>query len=109
RGLSYHLAGTFLLLSATLAASKVTSYRSPQPLAQSLETISRELGGFTGSENPPIEANVLRALNPSGYLTRTYRKGDLKADLFIAFYAQQRSGESMHSPKHCLPGSGWEI
>src|SRR5262249_5895980 len=31
------------------------------------------------------------------------------ADLFVAFYAQQRAGESMHSPKHCLPGAGWEI
>jgi EpsI family protein len=33
----------------------------------------------------------------------------MDADLFIAFYARQRAGESMHSPKHCLPGSGWEI
>ena len=27
----------------------------------------------------------------------------------IADYAEQRAGESMHSPKHCLSGSGWEI
>src|SRR4051794_16371010 len=31
------------------------------------------------------------------------------ADLFITHYALQRAGESMHSPKHCLPGAGWEI
>ena len=30
-------------------------------------------------------------------------------DLLIVFYEQQRAGESMHSPKHCLPGAGWEI
>jgi EpsI family protein len=30
-------------------------------------------------------------------------------ELLIAYYAQQRAGESMHSPKHCLPGAGWEI
>ena len=52
---------------------------------------------------------VVRALDPTSYLSRTYRKGSNDADLFIAFYAQQRAGESMHSPKHCLPGSGWEI
>ena len=30
-------------------------------------------------------------------------------DLLIAYYQQQRAGETMHSPKHCLPGAGWEI
>jgi EpsI family protein len=29
--------------------------------------------------------------------------------LFAAFYARQRAGESMHSPKNCLPGAGWEF
>lgn len=34
---------------------------------------------------------------------------DRTLGLFIAYYAEQRAGESMHSPKHCLPGAGWEI
>ncbi|MBI2683449.1 MAG: EpsI family protein [Acidobacteriales bacterium] len=29
------------------------------------------------------------------------------ADLFVAYYRVQKAGESMHSPKNCLPGSGW--
>jgi EpsI family protein len=29
--------------------------------------------------------------------------------LFVAFYANQRAGESMHSPKYCMPGGGWEM
>ena len=37
------------------------------------------------------------------------RKIKIPLELFIAYYAQQRAGESMHSPKHCLPGGGWEI
>jgi EpsI family protein len=28
--------------------------------------------------------------------------------LFIAFFKTQRTGQSPHSPKNCLPGSGWE-
>jgi EpsI family protein len=27
----------------------------------------------------------------------------------VAYYAAQRAGESMHSPRNCLPGSGWDI
>jgi EpsI family protein len=38
-----------------------------------------------------------------------YKNGTDELGLFIAYYAQQKAGESMHSPKHCLPGSGWEI
>jgi EpsI family protein len=101
--------GTLLLLTLTLAASKVTSERQPRALSQPLDTVELRLGDFTGTDNPPLAENVLKELKPTSYLERTYRKGDLAADLFIAFYAQQRAGESMHSPKHCLPGSGWEI
>jgi len=103
------LTATFLLLAITLTASKLTSNRVSELLAQPLDTIDRQILGYTGIDNPPIAESVLKELKPSSYLVRTYSKGDLKADLFIAFYAQQRAGESMHSPKHCLPGAGWEI
>ena len=105
----WHVIGTLLLLSATLAASKLTSNRKPESLVQPLDTISRQIAGFTGTDNPDLSAGVLGELKPTSYLSRTYRKPGLQADLFIAYYAQQRAGESMHSPKHCLPGAGWEI
>jgi EpsI family protein len=103
------LTATFLLLAATLTASKLTSNRLSEALAQPLDTVDRQILGYTATDNPPLTESVLRALNATSYLVRTYTKGPLNADLFIAFYTQQRAGESMHSPKHCLPGSGWEI
>jgi EpsI family protein len=27
--------------------------------------------------------------------------------LFIGYFATQRTGQTIHSPKHCLPGAGW--
>src|SRR5262249_47574576 len=30
-------------------------------------------------------------------------------NLYVAYYASQRKGESVHSPKGCLPGGGWVI
>lgn len=105
----WHLTGTLLLLAVTLAASKLTSHRVSEVLAQPLDSIGRNIAGFTGSDNPPLDAGVLAQLKCSTYLSRTYRRPGTQADLFIAFYAQQRAGESMHSPKHCLPGAGWEI
>ena len=29
--------------------------------------------------------------------------------LYIGYYKSQREGELIHSPKNCMPGSGWEI
>jgi len=98
-----------LLLSATLVASKVSEPRDPKPLAQPLDTIPWTIAGFTGAPDPPLTGDVLRRLAADSYLLRTYRNQSIEADVFIAFYARQRAGESMHSPKHCLPGSGWEI
>jgi EpsI family protein len=107
--LSPHLAATFLLLAGTLAASKLMTHRKSEMLALPLSTIARNIAGFSGADNRALDEPTMHALNPTSYLSRTYSNGSLNAELFIAFYAQQRAGESMHSPKHCLPGAGWEI
>src|SRR5690242_14827367 len=106
---SIHLLGTVVLLASTMAASRLAADRKPEPLAHPLDTIGRSLAGFSATDNPPINEKTLAVLRPTSYLSRTYTKPELAADLFIGFYSQQRAGENMHSPKHCLPGAGWEI
>jgi EpsI family protein len=101
-------ATTFLLL-ATIFGTKVTARRIPEPLTRPLETIDATIEGWSAVKDRELDATVLKALLPTSYLSRTYQKGRSSLDLFIGFYAQQRAGESMHSPKHCLPGAGWEI
>ncbi len=102
-------AGLLLLLGGTLAASNTMSRRVPEPLHFPLESIGRQIAGFEGTDNPALPPGTVHSLNATSYLTRTYRRGSLALDVFVAFYSSQRAGESMHSPKHCLPGSGWEI
>jgi EpsI family protein len=104
-----HLAATVLLLGSTFAVSRLMAYRTPGFLAKPLNTLELQIGDFKGRDNPPLSDEILTQLHPTSYLVRTYTKPYLAADLFVAFYAQQRAGESMHSPKHCLPGAGWEI
>jgi EpsI family protein len=29
------------------------------------------------------------------------------ASLFVAYFKSQRTGQAPHSPKNCMPGSGW--
>ncbi len=101
--------GTTALLAGTLVLSGLSSRRIPEALATPLERIDRQISGWTAYKNLSLDPGALRSLDATSYLARLYRKEAQDLDLFIAFYAQQRAGESMHSPKHCLPGAGWEI
>jgi EpsI family protein len=43
------------------------------------------------------------------YLDRVYsRAGSQPIALYVGYYESQRTGDTMHSPKNCLPGGGWE-
>ena len=64
-----------------------------------------------------IPDEELQILGQGDFLNRDYvpdpharggGAGD-RADisLFIAYFPTQRSGQSIHSPQHCLPGAGW--
>lgn len=51
--------------------------------------------------------SVLRA---SDYVMRDYFSPDgRKVNLYVGYYASQRTGSTYHSPQNCLPGSGWEL
>jgi len=100
---------TILLLSGTLLASVWSERRRPDRLALPLEEVDSNIMGWHSVQDGRLDPGVLRKLDPTTYLSRRYRKGSTDLDLFIAYYAQQRAGEAMHSPKHCLPGAGWEI
>ena len=100
---------TVLLLSATLAGYALSERRKPDFLVHPLDTVDQQIDGWKMTGTEPLTEGVLGRLQLTSYVSRQYEKRGTHLALFIAFYAQQRAGESMHSPKHCLPGSGWEI
>lgn len=104
-----YLLFTALMLGVSLAVVTTRNNRSPQRLARPLESIPYTISGWSFLHDAPLDPALLAELRPTAYLSRTYQKGRNHLGLFIAFYGAQRAGESMHSPRHCLPGSGWEI
>jgi hypothetical protein len=97
---------TVALLIATAFMLGVANRRVPEPLAIPLDRIDSQIAGWHAVRDRALPDSTVRTLAATSYLSRTYQKGNMQLDLFIAFYAQQRAGESMHSPKHCLPGAG---
>jgi exosortase D (VPLPA-CTERM-specific) len=57
-----------------------------------------------------LEDIYVDALKLEDYLLSDYSAGPGETvNLYIAYYDSQRKGASVHSPKTCLPGGGWEI
>ncbi len=74
------------------------------------------LSGFSISGTPwqilqetPLDEETLKVLNADDILSRVYQNRETGrfATLFVAFFETQRTGKAPHSPKNCLPGSGW--
>ena len=58
-----------------------------------------------------IENIYLDELKLDDYIIADYSdgSGDATVNLYLAYYASQRSGAAAHSPKSCIPGGGWQI
>jgi EpsI family protein len=64
--------------------------------------------GFSHGEDRPFENHVVRAIGADDYINRAYLGSGHPIELYIGYYKDQRAGDRIHSPKNCLPGSGWE-
>ena len=98
-----------VMLAVTLWTAKSIESRPADHLAYPIDSFSGQLAEWSAAGDLPISTRSVGRLAPTEYLSRKYSRNDLDAGLFIAYYSEQKAGESMHSPKNCLPGSGWEI
>jgi len=79
------------------------------PLRQPLSQFPAVVGPWRLVSQSDLSSDVLGVLKADDYMVRNYGSDSgSQAQLFVAYYRSQRAGESMHSPKNCLPGAGWE-
>jgi EpsI family protein len=78
------------------------------PLSEPLSQLPRAIAGWTGSDMP-IDQETLDVLGAGDFLSRVYTRsgGAQPVGVFIGYFPTQRTGVTIHSPKHCLPGAGW--
>jgi EpsI family protein len=107
--ITFNVISAILLLSLTAAGVHFAAARIPGSLVQQLDTIPETIEDWTGTTDRKLPPNILNTLKATSYLQRIYRRGRSELELFVAYYAEQRAGESIHTPKHCLPGGGWEV
>ncbi len=95
------LAATGLFLQLRGSGVRVPERR---PLAK----FPGEIQGWAG-QTIPIPGDIRAVLGPGEFIERLYSRlgSSQPVDLFLAYFPSQRAGDTMHSPKNCLPGGGW--
>ncbi len=109
-----------LLATAFVLQSRGDTDRVPP--SEPLSRMPESFGAWT-ARDLPLDDATLDVLGKGDFLNRVYtapsnpslQQGSLllrpapeaPISLFIGYFATQRTGQTMHSPQHCLPGPGW--
>src|SRR5438309_1988101 len=98
-----------VLLAVTAIFLQARSRNELVPVRQPLKAFPQQLGAWTGTD-VAIPQDVLDVLGQGDFLLRVYQDDSGRnpdVDLFLAYFCSQRAGDTIHSPKNCLPGAVW--
>jgi EpsI family protein len=84
------------------------SHGENTPLPGPLANLPTEFGSWNMAQVGVVDDDTRAVLKADDLMTRDYVSNGVAANLFIAYFKTQRAGQSPHSPKNCLPGSGFE-
>src|SRR5258706_12993814 len=103
---------SFVVLSIVLIAQAGVFYGFSRhetiPKHTPLNTFPAQLDDWRMVNEAALDPDTEAVLRADDYLSRWYgQTSGRTAELFVAFFESQRYGKEPHSPKNCLPGSGW--
>ncbi len=114
------------LMLATALLLQAHSRGEYFPPRTPLNSLPAQIDGWRGTDEP-LDQQTLDILGPGEFLVRDYEVRDYEnasqpqpqsqpqseppsepfINLYIAYFPTQRTGDTIHSPNHCLPGAGW--
>lgn len=105
-----------LLGAGCLLLASVSAQRA-MPLRAELRTLPDSVAGYVGRDQV-IGVEEQRVAGMTNYVLRFFAPAGRAVDsatatasafsIYVGYYAQQTQGRTIHSPKNCLPGAGWE-
>lgn len=74
-----------------------------------ITNISRDFTGLRGMD-VEIDSTERKVAGMTDYMLREYRRDSSQVfTTYVGYYDKQVQGKTIHSPKNCLPGAGWDI
>lgn len=97
------------VLLAGIGGMGFLSHGESTPPAKPLSDFPMDIGSYRTVKEFQFDEATLKVLGVNDYTNRVYFSpalGDL--GLYIGYFRTQRTGATIHSPKNCLPGAGWQ-
>jgi len=97
-----------LMTGLLLVSGAREQYQTPP--VQPMKAVPLTLLGYTGREQV-IDSAERKVAGMSDYVLRNFGGDSLNPQfsLYVGYYDRQVQGKTIHSPRNCLPGAGWEI
>ena len=97
------------VLLAGIAGMGTQYHGESTPPARPLSEFPKTIGDYRSVADFEFDPQTMKVLGVTDYINRAYFEsgvGDL--GLYIGYFRTQRTGATIHSPKNCLPGAGWQ-
>jgi len=102
-----HLTVSLVLLISTFVYFQYIEDTSRTPIRKRLALFPHRLGQWQGSDEA-ISDWELQMLGMEDHLLRRYSNGrDPDIWVYVGYYESQTKDDIIHTPKNCLPASGW--
>ena len=103
---------TFVLVGIMILTMIVLGFANHSEIIKPnkpFDSFPMDIGEWRGITSR-FDQKVYDALGVEDSILASYQKanGD-SVQLYVGFYQSQKEGDLIHSPKNCLPGSGWNI
>lgn len=96
-----------LVITTFLLSFRVDTVKAI-PLLKPLSEFPSKIDGFVQINSQTMDPTIIKVLGVSSYILRDYQDSSgFVINLYVGYYTEQKEGAMIHSPQHCLPGSGW--
>jgi EpsI family protein len=95
------------ILAAGAVLLALAGQQQVTPLAGPLAALPDSILDY-GSRDITLDPAQQRIAGTSAYLLRVYGPDSTAFSVYVGYYESQLQGKTIHSPKNCLPGAGWE-
>jgi EpsI family protein len=100
-----------LILVVQATASRMLTIDERTIALPGLHEVPFDLGKWKATREQELDKNVTLYLRPDDYILRDYSDPAraTSINLFVAYFKSLQNNYGPHSPRICLPGSGWWV